>query len=383
MFYSEESFIPENLKYNPRYVRSYDVNNANEHMNNYINKMQKFYAISTDVLEANNTLSDYKVTVLTNIDETNDLNNNIISGVYTPNEQQIIALNNYISDIKNTIKNLKDCNGRLNNEINNIVSAKSLTTSIDVINSNYVKILNHIDTRISYHENALATLEQIKFLITDMSNNQNTDSNTNNDTIIDNDTTIPDNANNDVIVDNNDNVINNENNNIVNNTTPNNTDFVEDNNIIKDDNNDILNNDTDIVNKPTSNLNNNTDNPSNNDDNNLLPNTINNDYTPIVTNDSNYNDNNLVQDYTNDQIFIDNQSTIIDSYDDRLFATNVDTFTNNNSLINNGINNVDYNNNYTPSQNHARRDIVANDTLNNDLIPTNENTYDNYYINNL
>ena len=382
MFYSEDSFVPENLKYNPRYIRSYDVNTANEHMSNYITKIQKFYAISTDVLEANNTLSDYKVTVLTNIDETNDLNNNIISGVYTPNEQQIIALNNYISDIKNTIKNLKDCNGRLNNEINNIVSAKSLTTSIDVINSNYVKILNHIDTRISYHENALATLEQIKFLITDMSNNQNADSNIVNDTTMNNDSLAPDITNNETLIDNNASVINNENynpdNNSLNNLIPENDNIVKNDKKLEDNNNGILNNNPIILDN-TNYHNNNSNDHIIDTGINPVPNTISNTTQEILNYDSNY----VNQKYQLDDVLVENQTPIIDSYDDRLFLANIDTFTNNNSLINNGVNNLDYNNTNTPSQNLARRDIVTDNRINDGLISTNENTYDNYYINNL
>ena len=73
---------------------------------------------------------------------------------------------------KTTIKNLRNTNGTLTNEINKISSTNTgLAQSIDTASSNYLKILNQIDTRISYHENAIATLEQIKYLLQDAQNN--------------------------------------------------------------------------------------------------------------------------------------------------------------------------------------------------------------------
>ena len=255
IYYSEEMFLPEYLRYNPRYISSYDVELANNHIARYMDKVQKLYAISTDVLEANNTLSDYKITVLSNINDAKELNNCIINGTCTPSEQQIAALNNYISDLKTTIKNLKNCNGQLNNEINKISKSNTLTNSIDIINSNYVKILNHIDTRISYHENALATLEQIKYLITDAIENNNADN-----AIIDNNTHNDDNNN--VIIDNNDSVNEYENNNSNTNTDTNSNTNLDNNTIIDNtDNDDTL----DDVNLDTNTTTDN-DNLTNNDD---------------------------------------------------------------------------------------------------------------------
>ena len=53
-----------------------------------------------------------------------------------------------------------------------------ITHSLDITNSNYLRILNQIDTRISYHESAIATLEQVKYLLQDAQNN-NSSSTTN------------------------------------------------------------------------------------------------------------------------------------------------------------------------------------------------------------
>ena len=375
IIYTEETFIPEQIKYNPRYVNNYDVQNANEHINRYIGKLQKFYAISTDVLEANNTLSNYKLSVLSNIDETNTLNNNIINGTYTPNEQQIIALNNYISDIKNTINNLKNCNGKLVKEINSIPNTNSLTTSIEVINSNYVKLLNHIDTRISYHENALATLEQIKYLISDMSNNNNNPSIDNNTDNIVNDNVVIDNDTSDNVVTNNTDIDNseiyNQNENILDNNTTN-IDTITDENIINNSStetnvNDIIDDSNLSINSDVENTTQNIINDEYIQDENLIESNQNNNTTD---NDINLNNNTNINEENTDRNIIENvpqinneNNVLIDTYDNHILGTNIDTFRNNNL-----IENVD-----TPSPINAEKNIVSNSNT----------KYNNDYINNV
>lgn len=172
IYYSESSFTPDLLKYNPRFINSINYDSANNTLNKYVEKLQKLYAMTADVVQANNTLANYKIVILDNIHDAKELNECILNGSCTPNANQVSALNNYIEDIKTTIKNLRNTNGTLTNEINKISSTNTgLAQSIDIANSNYLKILNQIDTRISYHENAIATLEQIKYLLQDAQNN--------------------------------------------------------------------------------------------------------------------------------------------------------------------------------------------------------------------
>lgn len=172
IYYSESSFTPDLLKYNPRFINSINYDSANNTLSKYVEKLQKLYTMTADVVEANNTLANYKVVILDNIHDAKELNECVLNGNCTPNANQVSALNNYIEDIKTTIKNLRNTNGTLTNEINKISSNNTgLAQSIDIANSNYLKILNQIDTRISYHENAIATLEQIKYLLQDAQNN--------------------------------------------------------------------------------------------------------------------------------------------------------------------------------------------------------------------
>ena len=49
--------------------------------------------------------------------EIKELNNSIKDGSFVPTSQQIAALNNYIDDIKITIKRIKKCNGDFSNNI--------------------------------------------------------------------------------------------------------------------------------------------------------------------------------------------------------------------------------------------------------------------------
>lgn len=177
IYYKHGNFSPEILHYNMRFVNNLDESEAKNQIDAYLTKIQKLYAMSSDVLSANNQLLQNKALVLANIDEANELNENILNGNCTPSTQQILALNNYIKDIKNTINRLRSSNGQLTSELNSINNSSydGIVAGVDVINSNYIRILNHLDTRITYHENALATLEQIKYLLQDAVNNTSTD----------------------------------------------------------------------------------------------------------------------------------------------------------------------------------------------------------------
>lgn len=260
IYYSNSDFAPENIKYSPRHISTFDYNSASNNIENYINKVQKLYTMTADVVKANNTLGNRKTTILGTIEETKKLNNCIMSGECSPSENQVDALRNYIAEMKNTIQDIRDCNGELTNEINKISSANNgLSQSIDVINSNYLKILNQLDTRISYHENAIATLEQIKYLLEESINTNAPTTNENDSPIID---TIPDNnvENDSDTIDNNtansednvveteDNVTETENDNILDNPQPEepSTDTLEDNETI-DNNNDTLEENTDTT----------------------------------------------------------------------------------------------------------------------------------------
>lgn len=160
-------FLFENIRYSPRYATNYNNTNAQTSLNNYIYKVQELYTMTADVVEANNVLSAEKDNLLSDINNIKTYNTKMIDGVFTPNTQQLVALNNYAQDIKTTIKRIKDSNGQLNNEVNNISTSSAsygLSKGVDIINSNYLKILNHIDARITYFKSAMATLDQIGYI---------------------------------------------------------------------------------------------------------------------------------------------------------------------------------------------------------------------------
>ena len=233
-YYSEESFSPNSLKYNPRFISSYNEETTSNQLNNYVVKIQKLYAITSDVLEANNELSTYKTNLLERIEEAKALNNEFQNLTFEPNIYQVQALRNYLGDIKTTNSNLRAVNGSINDQINNIsTNNPTITSSIDIMNSNYLKLLNQLDIRITYYKNALATLEQLSYILEDAMVNQTQ----NNDTI-QNETILED--SNDVInenettnevpkLDNNE----NQENNIIDNTEENNNEMQE-NNVLDD-----------------------------------------------------------------------------------------------------------------------------------------------------
>ena len=158
------------IRYAPRYSRQ-NIENE-DYLTNYISKVKNLYAITNDAIVANNELNNYKDNVIAYCVEIKDLNSAIKDGTFVPSTQQIAALNNYIDDIKITIKRIKKCNGDLSDEVDSInkTDVGGITAGIDVINSNYLSVLNHLDTRITYLKNALTTLEQIKYLLQEAEN---------------------------------------------------------------------------------------------------------------------------------------------------------------------------------------------------------------------
>ena len=110
VYYSESSFMPDILRYSPRFVSQINYDNANTSLNKYVEKLQKLYTMTADVVEANNTLANYKIVILDNIGEAKQLNNCLLDGTCSPTNNQVAALNNYIDDIKSTIKNLRNSN---------------------------------------------------------------------------------------------------------------------------------------------------------------------------------------------------------------------------------------------------------------------------------
>lgn len=290
-------FLFDDIRYTPRYATNYNTNIAQTTLNNYIYKVQELYTMTADVVEANNILSNEKDELLTNIELIKTTNSKMINGQLIPNSQQLVALNNYSQDIKTTIKRIKDTNGQLNNEVNNISTSSAsygLSKSVDIINSNYLKILNHIDARITYFKSALATLDQIEYILNEVELNINYDdlnldnSDRKNDYSVTEKTTNIDTYKNNI----------NQNNNELNNSKNNNKSKIDKNidtfyNNLKNDKNDtvsgiydnncIVDDNNDIVNDFNYATNVNNDNGAITNQNQYLPNNTNNINAPNGT----------------------------------------------------------------------------------------------------
>jgi len=359
-YYEEKSFTPENLKYMPRFISDTQIKDAGTNLNSYVIKIQKLYTMTADVVEANNILAQYKNEVLNSISNTKAINNSYKNSNLTPTIYQIQAINNYLHDLNTTTKNIKRANGDLNNEVNNINQTNNLgiTSSVDVMNSNYLRILNHLDTRITYHENALSTLEQLRNYLLETINNQHNN--------VDNNITNNDNINDEV----NSNINNNDNNNsntpedeiIMEESNQNNENNINSDNTLKDNLNQNLDNEQIIEEDDSIN----TNTSYQDQDNSIITedNTTEDDAPVIVPNIDTYNDN-IIED--NNDIVEDNNDIVEDNNDI------VDT---NNTDVNQNINTENLNSNITDQQN-----ITIQDNLNNNNNNNNNNYNHNHIIN--
>lgn len=399
------------INYQPRYLKNYNASASEDYLKNYMYKVQKLYAMTSDVIEANTTLENNKNDLMKIVDEIKELNNLIKDGTCVPTTQQLNALNNYIYDIKTTIKRIKDCNGQLNNEINSINRSdnNSIATSVDVINSNYIRLLNHIDTRITYLKNALATLEQVKYLLVDTQEYLNSKYVNNEENKLDNNTTSQENQTTENVnlentenlttdnshdldkedfnvsknnnqnnidmadINNNDNIKNETEN--VNNNKITNIDTYKNNQINNESGNiDSLENNSSDSNINTTNTNvaNNNLNNANNTGVNNLNNGINNGFNNGNGFDNNVNYNNL-----NEGFFVTENDTI--NTPNGTFQNGIITQNNLNTGVNNGVNgnvNGGYNNVYNNENGNidTYRQNTLIDMLNNGTVNNGINT---------
>lgn len=364
-YYYEESFTPDALKYKPRFVSGYDQNTTENDFNNYIIKVQKLYAITSDVMEANNELSGYKTNLIDAIQSAKDLNKNFKELKYEPSSYQIQAVKNYLADLKATNSNLRACNGDLNDQINHISSNNTtISSSVDIMNSNYIALLNQLDARITFHRNALATLEQLSYIIQDAIVNNNpvilpnkdqtpiVEEKTENELPSDSSTTTP----------------------IEDVTTPVESTEIEDNNTIEETN-------SDLDNKPNTLLDTYKETPLKNVDTykniNITENqTINNE---VIENNTDENNNDIQNDTDN----ILNNENNTNNLDNNLIpdnnAVNDNIIPNND--INNGINN-NFNNGVNNGVNNGiNNNLNGNGRVNNRIISQNNLNQDNNVTN--
>lgn len=341
IYYDYGIFEPERINYNPRFVSDINYRQASPRLERYINKIQKLYTMTADVIEANNSLNDKKLEIISRVKEAKDLNENIANGSYVPTNNQIDALRVYIAEIKNTVNNIRNCNGLLSNEINKISDANTgLSQSIDVISGNYLKILNQLDARISYHENAIATLEQVKAILEESINKDTTNTDTPDDIIIDNDY-------NDTIIDDNDKT---DDSTLIEDShkTPALKDNQEDNtettidanNPLDEDNENTVDNET-IVDANNESI----DSANSNDHNDIL-----------------YDTEDIEESLSND----DNSANTVDSIDNKNQENNITSITDNNIVDAGNNNQVDNSNNSISN--------LSDDNLDNEKNRTGSNT---------
>lgn len=401
-YFTQESFLPYNLRYKPRYVNQYNEQNINDQIETYLFKIQKMYAMTEDSIEANNILAECKEGVIDCIKEIRELNRNIIEGTCEPNSQQLEAIKNYIDDLKTTINRLNNCNGDLTKEVNNINNSNgsSLINSVDIVNSRYMKLINHIDTRITYHKSALATLDQIKYILEDTVNG-NTISEEELIDIVENselDESEKQNINNLIDEINEENInydFDNKERVFDNNIDANDTaDMVYDNNTSVSDtnttpenniqNNEIIENNDNIV---DSNLTDTNNNKFYNEENDIISNNVTTEETANENVD--YTEENIDNETINKETgMVENENSYknIDTYNDNPFS-NIDTYKNNNDSsdsyaeTNSNTENIDQEYNYDSEASTLEwtDDMATNE---NDYIVDTNNSYDyNDYAN--
>ncbi|MEG1499729.1 MAG: hypothetical protein RR400_01480 [Clostridia bacterium] len=166
-FESNNNFIYDNIvsSYLPRYQ---NIDNfSNENLQTHMQNLANIYAISTDILTANNNSCNIKNQIIECCTQIKELCKQIKSSKIKLDMGQLNAINDLIANVNLTTNRINMTRTETNNEVNSVKNSLPLYyKNTDELNGKYTRLLNCLDTRNSYYNNALATICQIKNIIT-------------------------------------------------------------------------------------------------------------------------------------------------------------------------------------------------------------------------
>ena len=160
---SKQNYVPKRIS---------SINYDNSNYTTYLGKVEDLYVMINDAVYANETIKECKENIFSYCQILNEIAKKIKSGELEVSKDQIASCNKLLKELGRNINKITDTRNEVSKNCKTFAENRSLNNGIDTISSNYVGLINCLDTRITDYENILTLLGQIQCVLTDTCYNQ-------------------------------------------------------------------------------------------------------------------------------------------------------------------------------------------------------------------
>lgn len=137
--------------------------NQVEPLTQYFTKLSNLYNVASSVVTTNNELNQIRNNILANISLVQTLANQVKNDKYDLSETQIKSINSLLDNINTNLNRINLSRNEVKNELNSVKSLKTnYTGNVEQLSSKYVRLVNCLDTRMTYFNNILGCLNQLE-----------------------------------------------------------------------------------------------------------------------------------------------------------------------------------------------------------------------------
>lgn len=159
------------INYVPKRASSVNYENAN--YKSYMGKVEDLYIMVNDAVYANETIKECRENIFSYCQILNEIARKIKTKELEVSQEQIDSCNKLLKELGRSVNKITDTRNDVAKSCKTFAEKRSLDNGIDTVSSNYVTLLNCLDTRITDYENILTLLGQIQCILTDTCYNQN------------------------------------------------------------------------------------------------------------------------------------------------------------------------------------------------------------------
>lgn len=148
--------------------------NKVEPLTQYFSKLSNLYNVASSVVTTNNELNQIRNNILANISLIQTFANQIKNNKYDLTENQIKSINNLLDNINTNVNRINLSRNEVKNELNSVKNLKTnYTGNVEQLSSKYVRLVNCLDTRMTYFNNILGCLNQLENCLNGCDNCEN------------------------------------------------------------------------------------------------------------------------------------------------------------------------------------------------------------------
>lgn len=158
-------------KYVPKRISN--INFSNSNLVTYLEKVEDLYVMVNDAVYTNETIKECKENIYSYCEILKELARKIKSGEIEVTKEQISSCNSLLKELGKSINKVTDTRNDVYNTCRTFAKNKSFSNGVDTVSSNYITLINCLDSRITEYQNILTILGQMQCILTDTCYNQN------------------------------------------------------------------------------------------------------------------------------------------------------------------------------------------------------------------